>query len=97
VFSVIRNCSVPLGVRHATAPNISATIWRTVSDHKNRVYYFENTLSPSLVWVRMGDVDFAEGTGTRKLTMVGNPDLGGDQTRNFKPAEPFKFLAPEPK
>ena len=94
VFSVIRNCSVPRGIKHATQPNTSSTIWRTVADQKNRVYFFENTASPSLVWVRLADVDFNEGSGTRKLTMVGNPDLGGNQTANFVKAQPFKFLAP---
>lgn len=93
-FSVMRNCSVPRGIKHATQPNTSSTIWRTVSDQKNLVYYFENTASPSLVWVRLADVDFKEGSGTRKLTMVGKPDLGGNQTAGFEKAEPFKFLSP---
>jgi choloylglycine hydrolase len=97
VFSVIRNCSVPRGVKHATAANLSSTIWRTVADQKNKVYYFENTASPSLVWVKFADVDFKEGSGTRKLTMVGNPDLGGNQTANFVKAEPFTFLSPDHK
>jgi hypothetical protein len=30
----------------------------------------------------------------RKLTLHGNPDLAGDQTANFKAAQPFQFLAP---
>lgn len=94
VFSVIRNCSVPRGVQHATAANLSTTIWRTVTDQKNKVFYFENTASPSLVWVRLADVNFQEGSGIRKLTMVGKPDLGGEQTANFIKTEPFKFLSP---
>lgn len=97
VFSVIRNCSVPRGVKHATAANLSSTIWRTVADHKTKVFYFENTASPSLVWVKLADVDFKEGSGVRKLTMVGKPDLGGNQTANFEKAEPFKFLTPDHK
>lgn len=97
VFSVIRNCSVPRGVKHATAANLSSTIWRTVSDQKNKVYYFENTASPSIVWVKLADVDFNEGSGTRKLELVGNPDVGGNQTANFVKAEPFKFLSPDHK
>jgi len=95
VFSVIRNCSVPRGISTPGQPNIASTIWRTVADQKNKVYYFENTASPSLVWVKLADVDFKEGTGTRKLTMVGKPDLGGNQTANFVKAEPFKFLSPD--
>jgi penicillin V acylase-like amidase (Ntn superfamily) len=95
VFSVMRNCSVPRGISTPSQPNISSTIWRTVSDQKGRVFYFENTASPSLVWVKLANIDFKEGSGTRKLTMVGKPDLGGDQTGGFVKAEPFKFLSPE--
>lgn len=94
VFSVMRNVSVPRGISTPSQPNISSTLWRTVSDHKNRVYYFENTASPSLVWVKLDKVDLKEGSGVQKLTLVGKPDLGGDQTASFEKAEPFKFLAP---
>ena len=94
VFSVMRNVSVPRGISTPGQPNISSTIWRTVSDQKNRVYYYESTFSPSLVWVRLGDLDFAEGSGVRKLTLHGNYDLAGNQTANFKPAKLFKYLAP---
>jgi len=94
VFSVMRNVSVPRGISTPGQPNISSTIWRTVADQKNKVYFFEDTLSPSLVWVRLNQIDFNEGSGVRKLTLHGNPGLGGDQTANFKKAERFKFLAP---
>lgn len=97
VFSVIRNASVPRGISTPDAPNIASTLWRTVADQKNRVYYFENTASPSLIWVHFEKVDFGPGTGTRKLTMVGNPELGGDQSGQFEKAEPFRFLAPPAK
>lgn len=92
VFSVIRNASVPRGISTPGRPNISSTIWRTVADQKNRVYYFEDTNAPGLVWVRLDKLDLAAGAAVRKLTLVGNPDLVGDQTANFKPAEPFRFL-----
>jgi choloylglycine hydrolase len=94
VFSVIRNTSVPRGISAPDAPNIAPTIWRTVSDQKNLVYYFEDTTSPSPVWVKFATLDFKEGSGVRKLTLFGNADLGGDQTANFKKAEPFKFILP---
>ncbi len=89
----MRNVSVPRGVRKKNAPNLSSTIWRTVSDHKGRIYYFEDTANPSPVWVKLDKIDFKEGSGTRKLTLSGK-ELGGDQTANFKQAQPFKFLAP---
>ena len=94
VFSVMRNASVPLGISTPDQPNIASTIWRTVSDQKNKVYYFESTSSPSIIWVKLEKIDFSKTSGVRKLKLVGNPDLGGDQTANFKPAAPFKFLSP---
>jgi len=95
VFSVMRNVSVPRGITTPDQPNIASTLWRTVSDQKNRVYYFENTASPGLVWVKLDKIDFGPGTGTRKLTLIGHPDILGDQSDKFEKAEPFKFLAPE--
>ena len=48
VFSVIRNTSVPFGISTPDQPNISSTRWRTVSDQKDKVYYFESTLYPNV-------------------------------------------------
>lgn len=94
VFSVIRNVSVPRGISTPLQPNISSTIWRTVADQKNRVYYFEDTAGLGLVWVNLDQIDFKPGTGVRRLTLHGNPGLGGDQTANFKSAPAFTFMAP---
>ena len=60
VFSVIRNTSVPLGITTPNEPNISSTRWRTVSDQKNKVYFFESTIQPNVFWVNLQDVDFSE-------------------------------------
>ncbi len=95
VFSVMRNVSVPRGITTPDQPNISSTIWRTVSDQKNLVYFFEDTASPSLVWVDLKQINFEMNSGVRKLQLHGNPGLGGNQTDNFLASEPFVFLAPE--
>ncbi|MCC5787962.1 MAG: linear amide C-N hydrolase [Phycisphaerales bacterium] len=94
-LSVIRNASVPRGITTPDQPNISSTIWRTASDQKNLVYYFEDTAKPGVLWVRLKELDFAEGAGARKITLHKAPDIGGDQTDAFKPAEPFTFIVPE--
>lgn len=94
VFSVMRNVSVPRGISTPDQPNISTTLWRSVADQKNRVYYFEDTASPSVVWVDLKRVDFAEGTEVRKLDLHRNSIVGGDQTEGFNSATPFTFLAP---
>lgn len=94
VFSVMRNVSVPRGIRKKDAQNVSSTIWLTVANQKSRVYYYQDTNSPGALWVTLEGIDFQEGTGVRKLTLVGKPDITGDQTFNFEKSEPFKFLAP---
>jgi choloylglycine hydrolase len=94
VFSVMRNVSVPRGIRKKGAPNVSATIWLTVADQKNRVYYYQDTNSPGALWVKLDKIDFKDGTGVRKLTLAGKPDVSGDQSANFEKSEPFKLLAP---
>ncbi len=94
VFSVMRNASVPRGISTPAQPNISSTIWRTVADQKNRIYFFEDTASPGVLWMKLNAINFQPGSGARKLAVHGHHELGGDQTANFKKAKPFKFLSP---
>ena len=96
-FSVIRNVSVPLGISTPGQPNISSTLWRSVSDHKNKRYYFESTRSPSIFWVNVADMDFAEGKPVRKLTLTTGVILSGNAAEKFEPAAPFKFLPADAK
>lgn len=96
-FSVIRNVSVPLGISTPGQPNISSTIWRTVSDHKNRRYFFESVRSPNVFWVDLVDMDFAAGAPTKKLTLTGGAIFAGNAAAQFQPAAPFRFLPAEVK
>ncbi len=91
-FSVIRNASVPIGISTPDQPNISQTLWRTVSDHKNRRYYFESTRSPNVFWVNLADMDFKEGTPVKKLQISDGSIFAGNAADKFQKAEPFKFL-----
>jgi penicillin V acylase-like amidase (Ntn superfamily) len=91
-FSVIRNVSVPLGITTPGQPNISSTIWRSVSDHKNRRYFFESTRSPSLFWVDLADMDFTAGGPTKKLTLTSGAIFAGNTSALFQASEPLKFL-----
>jgi choloylglycine hydrolase len=94
-FSVIRNVSVPFGITTPEEPNISSTRWRTVADHKRKLYFFESALTPNVFWVDLTKLDLSPETGkVRKL------DLGPNQTHiysgltneQFKEAKAFKFL-----
>jgi choloylglycine hydrolase len=95
VLSVVRNVSVPFGATDPNAPNLSTTIWRTVADHTRKVYFFESTLSPNVVWVRLDKLNFAPGVPVKKLTLVDNYDLAGEVSGAFEPARPFAFTGAE--
>lgn len=95
VFSLMRNVSVPIGIKIPGKPNIADTLWLTVADQKNKVYFYQSTNSPSIVWVDLSKLDLQEGSGARKLQLDGNPDIAGNQTGAFKPAAPFRFIAPK--
>ncbi len=95
VFSVIRNASVPYGLNTEEEPNISSTRWRTVVDHKRRLYFFESALTPNTFWVDLKRADFSAETGkVLKLDLGPNQRnvFAGESLDRFVPSEPFKFL-----
>lgn len=96
-FSVIRNVSVPLGITTPNQPNIASTLWRTVSDHKHKRYYFESTRSPSVFWVDVAQMDFEAGKPVKKLKISGGEIYAGNAAARFERAEPFRFLHAEVK
>ena len=94
MFSVVRNASTPYGIATSDQPNISTTRWRTVIDHAAKRYFFESALSPNTFWVELGNLDFTEGTQTKRLTLgEGEKTVyAGDASAQFESAEPFAFL-----
>ena len=92
VFSVIRNPSVPFGISTPDQPNISSTRWRTVSDQKDKVYYFESTLYPNVFWVDFKDVDFSEKASVKKLNLLDGKTYAGNTAKDFVTTKPFQFL-----
>ena len=92
VFSVIRNCSVPFGISSESEPNISSTRWRSVSDQKNRVYFFETALTPDVFWVDLTDFDLSPEAPVMKLSLAYYATYNGKANESFRPAEPFRFI-----
>lgn len=92
VFSVIRNTSVPYGISTPDAPEISTTQWRTVSDSKDLIYFYESSLTPNTFWVNLREVDLSEGAPVLKLSIANGETYHGNATKEFKPAPAFKFL-----
>ncbi|WP_455628222.1 linear amide C-N hydrolase [Parabacteroides chinchillae] len=92
VFSVMRNVSVPLGISVPDQPNIASTRWRTVSDQKNKVYYFESTMSPDIFWINFKDLNFNSGAPVRKLTLVNGEIYAGNAAGKFQDNKGLTFL-----
>ncbi|MGL4426699.1 MAG: linear amide C-N hydrolase [Alphaproteobacteria bacterium] len=92
VLSVIRSVSVPLGITTPNEPNIASTLWRTVADQKNLVYYFDSSTRPNTFWVDLRKLNFAEGAQVLKLDMAKGQVYSGEVSASLKPATPFKFL-----
>lgn len=92
VFSVMRNVSVPLGISIPEQPNIASTRWRTVADQKNKVYYFESTLSPDIFWINFKDLDFKSGAPVKKLTLTNGEIYAGNAAGKFQTGKPLAFL-----
>jgi len=96
VMGVMRSVSVPLGITTPDQPNISSTIWRTVSDQKNLVYFFDSATRPNTFWVSFSKLDLKAGAPVKKLTIQDGEVFSGETAGAFKAAEPFKFLPANP-
>lgn len=90
-FSVIRQCSVPYGISTEGFPNLSTTRWRTVSDQKNLVYYFEDALSPNAIWVDLKKIDFSKTGKIKKLALDNMQIYAGETSSQFIESKPFVF------
>ena len=95
-LGVIRSVSVPLGITTPGQPNIASTLWRTASDQKNKVYFFDSATSPNTFWVPLADLDLKAGAPVKKLTVAGGKVYAGNAASSFEPAQPFTFLPASP-
>jgi choloylglycine hydrolase len=96
VMSVQRGVSVPLGMSTPNQPNIASTIFRTVSDQKNLVYYYDSATRPNTFWVSLSKLDLKAGAPVKKLTLQNGEVFSGETADKFKDAVPFKFLQASP-
>lgn len=90
-FSVIRNCSVPLGISTPGQPNISSTRWRIMANQRDLIYYYESVLSPNIFWIDLKKVDFSAKAPVRTLRLTGGEIYSGDASSEFRKSEPFAF------
>lgn len=88
VMAIMRNVSVPFGAPYAEF-GVYNTEYRTVTDLSDRMYFFELTTSPNVIWIQMDRLDLAEGGPALAIDPY-DEALVGDVTERFVPREmPF--------
>ena len=89
VLGAMRSVSVPLGEGIPGKPNVASTIYRSISDQKSKVYYFDSATSPNTFWVDLKKMDFSQGSPVKKLTMAGGKVFAGETSGLFVPTKIF--------
>jgi len=88
LFSVLQNAGQPYGTNtpeRAEDGRIYESLWRTVSDLTNHVYYFNSTMRFNIIWARLDKFNLQPGSPVMMLDVVNNTNLAGDVTKEFKP------------
>lgn len=85
MFAIARNVSVPFGAPYKGF-GIYNTEYRTVMDLTDKVYFFELTTSPNVVWADLTKFNLTPGAPVRTLN-PDNIDLSGDVTKKFVKAK----------
>lgn len=87
MFSIIRNAAQPFRTPEPGKPDASQTIWQVVADMTNKVYAFESTTRPNIVWVDFEKLSFEADSKILKLDLVGRlaleGGLAGDVSHQF--------------
>lgn len=63
VLSVMRTAMVPFGAVDTSGSKTEdtwTTRWVTVADLTNKVYYFNSTSTPNIIWLDLAKIDFSE-------------------------------------
>lgn len=81
VMAIMRNVSVPFGAPYGDF-GVYNTEYRTVTDLTDRMYFFELTTSPNVIWIEMDRLDLTAG-GPALAVDPYDATLIGDVTERF--------------
>jgi len=80
VYSVARNIAVPYGAQDTSGSETTdtwPTLWSTLADLTNRVYFFQSSQSPNLFWVDFSKLNLKEGAPAQTIDAY-DPTLAGE-------------------
>lgn len=89
-------CIGSLRYKYTRQPHISSTRWWSSPIQKNKVYYFESTLTPNLFWLDLKKIDFSPSAKVKKLPLSNGEIYAGDAIKDLRDSKPFDFLFQTP-
>lgn len=91
--SILETVTVPRNFSLPERPNISTTVYRSLFDHKNMIYYYQGTYTPHFFWLNLNDFDFSKGSEVLMLdTDKGKRTLTGNVHQLFNKNNSFQFI-----
>lgn len=87
LLSIMQNAGQPYGTNSPERSQhgiIFESLWRSVSDLSNRVFYFNSTTRFNTIWVTLDAFNLEPGAPILKLDLENNTDLTGDASAEFK-------------
>lgn len=90
ILSIARNVSVPFGAPNNEPGTLHNTEYRTAMALANRLYFFELTTTPNVIWMNMAKLNLRAGAPV--LTLDSDDiSLSGDVTAKLRPAKEIPF------
>jgi choloylglycine hydrolase len=89
VLSVMRSTAQPFRKPKpgSNALYASSTRWRTVAACTEKLYMYESSLYPTLIWLDATKLDFKEGSGVRVFDLTKHETVIGEVSDKLTPAE----------
>ncbi|GAL34959.1 choloylglycine hydrolase [Vibrio maritimus] len=91
-LSVLRSVGVPLGMADTEHPNISATLWRSMSDHDAKRFFLDSASQPALIWVDLDNLNIEQGAPIMAIELNGPEFIAGDVTDKLAEAPMITWM-----
>ncbi len=88
VLSVIRSAMVPFGAVDTSGNKTEdawATRWISIADLTHKIFYFNSTTAPNIVWIDLTKINFTKGSQVLSIDPT-DIHLEGDITKKLMPA-----------
>ncbi len=87
--SILMNVSVPYLYTVETEPNVSSTQWRSYSNIRDRLYYFDIVTNLGVFYIDLKKCDLHKGAPVLRLDTSKSADYMGDVTSKLERHAPF--------